>query len=122
MDRHASPASWPALEECLAPFQVRFRRLEGEAAVERSLRGWLTALPNKNCATMAAAVPGTSEQRVPECRTKRPWDEDALNRQRVEKRIAEAPVGQGVLSFDETGFAKQGKASVGVARPDAGTL
>src|SRR6266571_3337706 len=50
------------------------------------------------------------------------WDEDDLNRQRVEKMIAEATVGQGVLIFDDTGFAKQGKASVGVARQDAGTL
>ena len=44
------------------------------------------------------------------------WDEQDLNRQRVEKMIAEATVGHGVLLFDETGFAKQGKASVGVAR------
>ena len=58
MDIHASPASLPELDEFLVPFQVRFRRPEGEAALERSLTGLLTALPTKNCDTMAEAVPG----------------------------------------------------------------
>ena len=122
MDIHASPASLPELEEFLATFQVRFRRPDGEAALERSLTGLLTELPHKNCDMMAEAVAGTSEQRLQEFLTNRPWDEDDLNRQRVEKMIAEAPVGQGVLLCDETGFAKQGKASVGVARQHCGTL
>jgi SRSO17 transposase len=50
------------------------------------------------------------------------WDEDDLNRQRVEKLLAEATVGNGVLIFDDTGFEKKGKASVGVARQYSGTL
>jgi len=122
MDVHASPAVLPELEEFLATFQVRFRRPEGEEALERYLTGLLTALPNKNCDTMAEAVPGTSEQRLQEFLTNMQWDEQDLNRQRVEKMIAEATVGQGVLIFDDTGFAKQGKASVGVARQYSGTL
>ena len=122
MDIHASPASLPELDEFLATFQVRFRRPEGEAALERYLTGLLTALPNKNCDTMAEAVPGTSEQRLQEFLTTMQWDEQDLNRQRVEKMIAEATVGHGVLLFDDTGFAKQGKASVGVARQYSGTL
>src|SRR5437870_270228 len=122
MDIHASPASLPELDEFLATFQVRFRRPEGEAALERYLTGLLTALPNKNCDTMAEAVPGTSEQRLQEFLTTMQWDEHALNRQRVAKMIAEATVGHGVLLFDDTGFAKQGKASVGVARQYSGTL
>jgi SRSO17 transposase len=50
------------------------------------------------------------------------WDEEALNRQRVEKMIAAATIGNGVLICDDTGFAKQGQASVGVARQYSGTL
>ena len=50
------------------------------------------------------------------------WDQDDLNRQRVEKLIAEATVGKGALIVDDTEFAKQGKASVGVARQYSGTL
>lgn len=122
MDIHASPASLPELDEFLATFQVRFRRPEGVAALERYLTGLLTALPNKNCDTMAEAVPGTSEQRLQEFLTNMQWDEHDLNRQRVEKMIAETTVGNGVLLFDDTGFAKQGKASVGVARQYSGTL
>src|SRR6266704_3309437 len=122
MDVHASPAVLPELEEFLATFQVRFRRPEGEEALERYLTGLLTALPNKNCDTMAEAVPGTSEQRLQEFLTNMQGDEQDLNRQRVEKMIAEATAGQGVLIVDETGFAKQGKASVGVARQYSGTL
>jgi SRSO17 transposase len=86
------------------------------------LTGLLTELPNKNCDTMAEAVPGTSEQRVQALLTNMQWDEHALNRQRGQKMIAEATIGNGVLICDDTGFAKQGKASVGVARQDSGTL
>lgn len=122
MDVHASPAPLPELDEFLSAFQVRFRRPEGEEALERYLTGLLTELPNKNCDTMAQAVPGTSEQRLQEFLTTMQWDHDDLNRQRVEKLIAEATVGQGALILDDTGFAKQGKASVGVARQYSGTL
>ena len=112
----------PELDEFLATFQVRFRRPEGEAALERYLTGLLTALPHTHCDTMAEAVPGTSEQRLQELLTTMQWDEQDLNRQRVEKRIAEATGGHGVRLFAETGFAKQGKAAVGVARQSAGPL
>jgi hypothetical protein len=71
---------------------------------------------------MAQAVPGTSEQRWQEVLTNMPWDEADLNRQRVQQMVAEAPWGEGVLVLDDTGVAKQGKASVGVARQYSGTL
>src|SRR6188768_1963570 len=122
MDVHASPAALPELEAFLSTFKVRFRRREARAALERYLTGLLTQLPNKNCDTLAQAVPGTHEQRLQGLLTTMEWDEEALNRQRVEKMIAEATVGHGVLIFDDTGFAKQGKASVGVARQYSGTL
>jgi SRSO17 transposase len=122
MDVHASPAELPELQEFLASFQVRFRRPEGREALERYTTGLLTELPNKNCDTIAQAVPGTSEQRLQEFLTNMPWDEEDLNRQRVQKMIAEATLGEGVLVLDDTGFPKQGKTSVGVARQYSGTL
>jgi SRSO17 transposase len=122
MDVHASPAVLPELEEFLASFPVRFRRPEGAHALERYLTGLRTELPNKNCDTMAQAVPGTSAQRLQACLTNRQWDHDDVNRQRVEQRIAAVTVGKGALILDETGCAKQGTASVGVARQYAGTL
>jgi DDE superfamily endonuclease len=122
MDVHASPAELPELQEFLARFQVRFRRPAGQEALERYTTGLLTERPNQNCDTMAQAIPGTSEQRLQECLTNRPWDEEDLNRQRVQKLSAEATLGDGVLVLDDTGFPKQGKASVGVERQDSGTL
>jgi SRSO17 transposase len=122
MDVQASPASLPELDTFLSTFKVHFRRSEAQAALERYLTGLLTELPNKNCDTLAQAVPGTHEQRLQGFLTTMQWDEEELNRQRVEKRITEATVGNGVLIFDDTGFAKQGQASVGVARQYSGTL
>jgi SRSO17 transposase len=122
MDVHASPAELPEWQEFLGAFQVRFRRPEGRQAVERYTTGLRTELPNTNGDTMAQAVPGTSAQRRQEFLTKMPWDEADLNRQRVQKMVAAATPGDGVLVFDETGFPKQGRASVGVARQYAGTL
>jgi hypothetical protein len=79
-------------------------------------------LPNKNGETIAQAVPGISEQRVPEFLTHMPWDEADRNQQRVQTMMAEATTDAGVVVCDATGFPTQGKASVGVARPDAGPL
>ena len=122
MDVHASPDLLPELDAFLSTFKVRFRRPEAQAALERYLTGLLRQLPHKNCDTMAQAVPGTHEQRLQGFLTSMQWDEEELNRQRVEKMIAEATIGHGVILFDDTGFAKQGKASVGVARQYSGTL
>jgi SRSO17 transposase len=122
MDVHASPVELPELQEFLGAFQIRFRRPEGRKALERYTTGLLTELPNKNCDTLAQAVPGSSEQRLQEFLTNMQWDEADLNRQRVRKMIAEATRGEGVLVFDDTGFPKQGTASVGVERQYSGTL
>jgi SRSO17 transposase len=122
MDVHTSPAELPELQEFLGAFHVRFRRPEGREALERYTTGLLTELPNKNCDTIAQAVPGTSAQRWQEFLTNMQWDEEDLNRQRVAKMIAEATTDDGVLVVDETGFPKQGKTSVGVERQYSGTL
>src|SRR5688572_32409314 len=122
MNVHASPSTLPELDEFLSTFNIKFRRSEGEAALERYLTGLLTELPNKNCDTMATAVPGTSEQRLQEFLTNMQWDEDDLNREWVQQMIAEAILGDGVLVMDDTGLPKKGHASVGVARQYSGTL
>src|SRR5215218_3400233 len=119
---HAPSIPLPELAEFLAPFRVHFRRSEGPEALERYLTGLLTEHPNKNCDTLAQLVPGTSEQRLQGLLTAMAWDEDDLNRQRVEFMAALPTEGDGVLVFDDTGFPKQGTASVGVARQYSGTL
>ncbi len=112
----------PELAEFLAQFQVHFDRRESQAAAERYLTGLLTDHPNKNCDTIAAVVPGTSEQSLQGLLTTMVWDENDLNRQRVQVMRALRTEGDGVLIFDDTGFAKQGHSSVGVARQYSGTL
>src|SRR5512143_1351971 len=119
---HAPSAPPPELAEFLDPFRVHFQRSEGPRTLERYLTGLLTEHPNKNCDTLAQAVPGTSEQRLQGLLTAIAWDEDDLNRQRVERLLRLGTEGDSVLIVDDTGFAKQGKGSVGVARQYSGTL
>jgi SRSO17 transposase len=106
----------------LEPFRVQFARAEGPHALERYLTGLFTELPNKNCDTIAQVVPGTSEQQLQGLLTTTAWDAEDLNRQRVQRMLELPTEGDGVLIFDDTGFAKQGKHSVGVARQYSGTL
>ena len=119
---HAPGTPLPELAEFLAPFRVHFHRSEGPQALERYLTGLLTEHPNKNCDTIAQVVPGTSEQRLHGLLTAIDWDEDDLNRQRVQDMLGLPTEGDGVLIFDDTGFAKQGRCSVGVAGQYSGTL
>src|SRR3954451_14168327 len=104
----------PALAEFLRPFHVQFKRSEATHALERYLTGMLTEHPNKNCDTLAQVVPGTSEQSLQGLLTAMTWDEDDLNRQRVQALVALPTEGDAALVFDDTGFAKQGRCSVGV--------
>src|ERR687885_446828 len=119
---HAPTEPLPELAESLAPFHVHFKRCEATRALERYLTGMFTEHPNKNCDTIAQVVPGTSEQSLQGLLTAMRWDEDDLNQQRVQTLLALPTEGDAALLFDDTGFAKQGKSSVGVARQYSGTL
>jgi hypothetical protein len=100
---HAPSAPLPELAEFLAPFRVHFQRSEGPQALERYLTGLLTEHPNKNCDTIAQIVPGTSEQRLQGLLTSIDWDEEDLNRQRVQTLLRLPTEGDGVLIFDQCG-------------------
>src|SRR5215204_1514505 len=112
----------PELAAFLAPFHVQFSRRESRQALQRYCTGLLTEHPDKNCDTLAQLVPDTSEQRLQGLLTAMAWDDNDLNRQRVQRMLALPTEGDGVLIFDDTGFAKQGVHSVGVARQYSGTL
>ena len=112
----------PELAEFMSHFRVHFNRRESQVAAERYLSGLLSDHPNKNCDTLAQIVPGTSEQSLQGLLTEMVWDEVDLNRQRVQLLQQLPTEGDGVLIFDDTGFAKQGPHSVGVARQYSGTL
>jgi SRSO17 transposase len=106
----------------LRPFHIQFTRSEGRQTLERYLTGLLTEHPNKNCDTIAQIVPHTSEQRLQGLLTQIRWDHDDLNRQRVRQLLTLPAEADAVLVFDDTGFAKQGRCSVGVQRQYSGTL
>jgi SRSO17 transposase len=117
----ASPETLPELATYLTPFAPLFRRSTSRESVERYLTGLLTDLPRKNCDTIAAAVAGTSTERLQHLLTDATWEPPALDQQRVTALVAQSPP-QGLLVLDDTGLPKQGRGSAGVARQYSGTL
>jgi len=117
----ASPATLPELGTYLAPFALIFRRSTSRESLERYVTGLRTDLPRKNCDTIAAAVAGTSTERLQHLLTDATWEPQALDQQRVTALIAQSLPG-GLLVLDDTGLPKQGRGSVGVAHQYSGTL
>ncbi|HET7770054.1 MAG TPA: IS701 family transposase, partial [Chloroflexota bacterium] len=114
----------PALEAYLRPYASLFWRPQHRptwASLERYVTGLLTDLPRKNCDTIAAAVAGTTTERLQHLLTDADWDFLALDALRVRRLVRVSPPG-GILVLDDTGLPKQGKASAGVARQYSGTL
>ena len=117
----ASPDTRPALATSLAPFAPFFRRATSRASLERSRTGLLTALPRTPCDTSAAAVAGTSPERLPPLWTAATWEPQARDQQRVTAWVAQSPP-PGLVGLDDTGRPKPGRRSVGGARQYSGPL
>src|SRR5215831_14647418 len=118
----ASPDALPELAAFLAPFAPLFRRHTSRDSMERSLTGLLTDLPHKTADTIAAAVAGTSTERLQHLLTDAAWDAPALDAARVQHLLDAHPPTAGVLVLDDTGLPKKGAESVGVAAQYSGTL
>lgn len=58
----------------LEPFAPLFRRSQSRHSLERYITGLLTDLDRKNCDTIAAAVAGTSTERLQHLLTDADWD------------------------------------------------
>lgn len=112
----------PELAEFLSQYRVHFAQQHSADTLRRYLTGLMTEHPNKNCDTLSAVIPQTNEQQLNNLLVGMAWDEEALNTDRVKAMVGLGSEGDGVLIFDDTGFAKQGKHSVGVARQYSGTL
>jgi SRSO17 transposase len=117
----ASTDPLPEISAFLEPFAPLFRRSQSRHSLERYITGSLTDLDRKNCDTIAAALAGTSSERLQHLLTDADWDSLGLDGARVRSLSARTPNG-GVLVLDDTSFPKQGKASVGVARQYCGAL
>ena len=90
--------------------------------MERYITGLLTDLPHKTADTIAAAVAGTSTERLQHLLTDAAWDALALDEARVKQLLTIHPPTAGVLIFDDTGLPKKGTHSVGVAPQYSGRL
>jgi SRSO17 transposase len=117
----ASSDPLPEISAFLKPFAPLFRRSQSRHSLERYITGLLTDLDRKNCDTIAAAVAGTSTERLQHLLTDADWNSLELDGARVRSLSTKSPKG-GVLVLDDTSFPKQGKASVGVARQYCGEL
>lgn len=106
----------------LEPFGELVRRSESREAIERYATGLLSDLSRKTAADIGRALPGTGGQRLQEFLTNTAWDFRAMDRKRIAHMLEQASVGGGVLVVDDTGLAKKGTHSVGVARQYSGTL
>lgn len=106
----------------VAPFGRLFRRAESREALERYATGLLSDVARKTAAEMGRRIPRTSDQRLQEFLTRTAWEAREMDRLRVAHMLRHASMGAGVLVVDDTGFAKKGQQSVGVARQYPGTL
>ena len=118
----AGPAPLDDLAEFLKPFADLVRRPESRHAMERYATGLLSDLPRKTASGIGRAIADTNGQRVQEFLTRTCWEPGEMDRLRIEQMVANASVGEGVQIIDDTGFAKKGSHSVGVARQYSGTL
>jgi SRSO17 transposase len=117
----ASSDPLPEIAEFLMPLAPLFRRSQSRHSLERYITGLLTDLDRKNCDTIAAALAGTSTERLEHLLTDADWNSLELDEARVRSLSAKRPKG-GVLVLDDTSFPKQGKASMGVAGQYCGAL
>ena len=104
-------------------FGPLFGRTEARARSEQYLRGLLVQQTDRrNAENLAEVIVGTTPRVLQRFLTEATWDDgpviDRLQRY-VGQRLNQP---DGVFVLDDTGFAKQGKKSVGVARQYAGTL
>jgi SRSO17 transposase len=105
----ASPETLPEPATYLAPFAPLFRRSTSRASVERYLTGLLTDLPRKNCDTIAAAVAGTSTERLQHLVTDATWNPQPLDQHRIQTLMDQSPP-QGLLCWTTPGYPSKGAA------------
>jgi len=104
-------------------FAPLFGRTEARERSEQYLRGLLVQQTDRrNAENLAEAIEGATPRSLQRFLTESPWgDSPVIDRLQsgVGQRLNQPA---GVFVLDDTGFAKQGKKSVGVARQYSGTL
>jgi SRSO17 transposase len=113
-------ASFAAFHQEFAPL---FGRTEARERSEQYLRGLLVQQTDRrNAENLAESVEGATPRSLQRFLTESPWDDwPVIDRLQgyVGQRLNQQ---HGVFVLDDSGFAKQGRKSVGVARQYSGTL
>jgi SRSO17 transposase len=106
-----------------ARFAPRFGRAEARRRSEQYVRGLLVQQTDRrNAENLAEALEDASPRSLQRFLTEAPWN-DAMVLAELHRFVAERlPADDGAYVLDDTGFAKQGNKSVGVARQYSGTL
>jgi SRSO17 transposase len=84
--------------------------------------GQCSTLERTSIEPMALRVAGGNIRGMQRCMSDDVWDEDLMRQTYHGLVAAEMGDPEGVLMFDESGFVKKGKESVGVARQYCGTI
>ena len=118
----AGPGPLAGLDAYLKPFAQMLSRVESREALERYTTGLLADIERKTASGIGRSIPETNSQRLQEFLTRTDWDPAQMDRLRIGHMLAHATAGRGALVLDDTGFAKKGTHTVGVARQYSGTL
>jgi SRSO17 transposase len=126
MGRTITPELAPDVLERLYAYALEFRPLFPRSDQFKQGRLYLHGLlldgERKSIEPLSRRVPGGNEQNLQQFVNQSPWD-PAPVLAAYRARMAAAFAGEaGLIVIDDTGFAKQGKHSVGVARQYSGTL
>src|SRR5829696_2751042 len=126
MGRTVTPELDPEVLERLHAYARGFRPLFGR--VDRYLHGrtYLHGLlldgERKSIEPLSRRVPGGNEQNLQQFINQSPWDSAPILAAYRARMAAAFATDDGAIVIDDTGFPKQGKHSVGVARQYSGTL
>jgi SRSO17 transposase len=105
-----------------AQFHSCFARSEPREHFFHYMVGQCSPLERKSIEPMALRVAGGNIRGMQRCLSDDVWDEDLMRQTYHGLVAAEMGDPEGVLMFDESGFVKKGKESVGVARQYCGTI
>jgi SRSO17 transposase len=125
--RIVDPALFDDVSERLTDFHRRFAPLFGRPEARRRGEQYLRGLvvqqtDRRNAENLAEAIPGATPRALQRFLTEAPWDATAVIAELHAYLAERLTAPDAVFVLDETGFAKQGTKSVGVARQYSGTL
>src|SRR5688572_8419823 len=126
MGRTVTPELAAGVVERLQGYALEFRPLFPRSDQFKQGRVYLHGLlldgERKSIEPLSRRVPGGNEQNLQQFINQSPWDPAPILAAYRARMAAAFAADDGVIVIDDTGFPKQGKQSVGVARQYSGTL